>query len=52
MTEIDLQPLLARGEDRHRQFKRDEANADSIAVKLTVFVNSVDGWPCVVIRHG
>jgi predicted HTH transcriptional regulator len=43
MTEIDLQHLLARGEDSRHQFKRDETSADSIAAELAAFANSGGG---------
>ncbi len=43
MNEADLLPLLARGEDSHHQFKRDETNADSIAAELAAFANSGGG---------
>ena len=43
MTDADLLPQLAQGEDSRRQFKRDVTNADALAAELAAFANSGGG---------
>ena len=43
MTELELQCILARGEDSRHQFKRDATNADSLAAELVALANSGGG---------
>lgn len=50
MTEADLLPLLARGEDSRQQFKRDVTNADGLAAELVAFANSGGGRLCIGVH--
>jgi ATP-dependent DNA helicase RecG len=43
MTVLELQCILARGEDSRHQFKRDATNADSLAAELVALANSGGG---------
>jgi predicted HTH transcriptional regulator len=43
MTLIELQQILARGEDSQYQFKQNITNADSLAAEMVAMVNAVGG---------
>ncbi|MGE6529519.1 RNA-binding domain-containing protein [Pseudomonas sp. NPDC077382] len=43
MTLVELQQILARGEDSRHQFKRDFNNTDALATELVAFANTSGG---------
>ncbi len=43
MTLIELQKILARGEDSQYQFKQNITNADSLAAEMVAMVNAIGG---------
>ncbi len=44
MTLVELQHILACGEDSRHQFKRDFNNIDALAAELVAFANTVGGY--------
>ena len=46
----ELLDLLARGEDSTRQFKKDIANADSLAAEMVAFSNGSGGKICIGVN--